>query len=198
VPVKIPDAVRCNHSLFGKHRGATHETNSFDSVFPGATYEITATGRLELLVCTYEDRSDPNAQGWKRLTGILTPVFTGERRDLNYHGWLVLTGFGRAKFTDGTLVDVEPETRDSGEVRPRDLKGEWHEPGRIHAAFPDGTGALNARTWNPTYDKHHHQRAVGDSHRKGDWYRVSDGVIDDPDPVRAARKIAAAPAHWGI
>jgi hypothetical protein len=32
----------------------------------------------------------------------------------------------------------------------------------------------------------------------GDRYRVSDGVIDDPDPVRAARKIAAAPAHWGI
>jgi len=26
----------------------------------------------------------------------------------------------------------------------------------------------------------------------GDWYRVSDGVIDDPDSIRAAEKIAAA------
>jgi hypothetical protein len=32
----------------------------------------------------------------------------------------------------------------------------------------------------------------------GDWYRVSDGVIDDPDPLLAARTIAAAPAHWNI
>ena len=32
----------------------------------------------------------------------------------------------------------------------------------------------------------------------GDWYRVSDGVIDDPDPIRAAEKIAAAPAHWDV
>jgi len=32
----------------------------------------------------------------------------------------------------------------------------------------------------------------------GDWYRVSDGVIDDPDPIRAAEKIAAAAAHWDV
>lgn len=32
----------------------------------------------------------------------------------------------------------------------------------------------------------------------GDWYRVSDGVIDDPDPIRAAAKIPAAPAHWDV
>lgn len=30
----------------------------------------------------------------------------------------------------------------------------------------------------------------------GDWYRISAGRIDDPDPIRAAEKIAAAPTHW--
>jgi hypothetical protein len=39
----------------------------------------------------------------------MTMVLTGARRDLNYHGWLDLSGFGRAKFTDGTLVAFEPE-----------------------------------------------------------------------------------------
>lgn len=32
----------------------------------------------------------------------------------------------------------------------------------------------------------------------GDWYRISDGIIDDPDPIRAAEKIATAPAHWDV
>ena len=35
-------------------------------------------------------------------------VFTGGRRDLNYHGWLELEGLGRAKFTDGVIVGLEP------------------------------------------------------------------------------------------
>jgi hypothetical protein len=30
----------------------------------------------------------------------------------------------------------------------------------------------------------------------GDWYRISDGVIDDADPIAAARSIALAPSHW--
>ena len=107
--MSLLDEVLCNHPLFGEHRGERHQTHSVEPVFPGATYEITAAGRLELLECTYEDRSDPNAEGWARLAGCLTPVFTGERRDLNYHGWLTLPGFGRVKFTDGSLVGFEPE-----------------------------------------------------------------------------------------
>jgi hypothetical protein len=113
--MSLADEVVCNHPLFGEHRGETHQTHDLDSVFPGATYEITALGRLELLECTYEDRSDHNAEGWARLAGSMTPVFTGERRDLDYHGWLALPGFGRAKFTDGSLVGFEPETRRPGD-----------------------------------------------------------------------------------
>jgi hypothetical protein len=103
------DEVLCNNELFGEHRGETHQTKDLDPVFPGSTYEITPSGSLELLECTFEDRSDPNAQGFGRFAGSVTPVFTGERRDLNYHGWLGLSCFGRAKFTDGTIVAFEPE-----------------------------------------------------------------------------------------
>lgn len=101
------DEVVCNHPLFGEQRGKMYRTYCLEAIFPGATYEITASGRLELLVCNYEDRSDPNAEGIEKLFGALTPVSTGERRDENYHGWLELGGVGRAKFTDGTLVAFE-------------------------------------------------------------------------------------------
>jgi hypothetical protein len=30
----------------------------------------------------------------------------------------------------------------------------------------------------------------------GDWYRISDGAIDDSDPIAAARSVAEAPSHW--
>jgi hypothetical protein len=99
------DDVLCNSDLFGKHRGEKHQTKSLNPSVPGDTYEITSSGRLELLECTFVDRSDPNAQGWERLFGFMTPVPTGNRRDLNYHGWLELTSFGRARFTDGTMVE---------------------------------------------------------------------------------------------
>ena len=105
--MSVMDEILCNHQLFGDHRGKTYQTDSLNAVFPGAKYEITATGRLELLVCDYEDHSDPNAAGFASLFGALTPVFTGERRDVNFHGWLGLSGLGRAKFTDGTLVAFE-------------------------------------------------------------------------------------------
>lgn len=105
--MSVSDEVVCNHPLFGEHRGKAYQTYSLDSIFPGAKYEITESGRLELLVCNYEDRSDPHAEGMARLFGALTPVFTGERRDVNYHGWMELRGIGRAKFTDGTLVAFE-------------------------------------------------------------------------------------------
>lgn len=105
----VLDVVVCNNDLFGDHEGETHHTQSLHPVFPGSTYEITPTGRLELLECTYEDRSDPKAPHWRRLAGMMTPVFTGQRSDVALHGWLEFPGFGRAKFTDGTLVAFEPE-----------------------------------------------------------------------------------------
>ena len=45
----VLDDVRCNNDLFGRHKGETHCTDSLNSVFPGSIYEITPTGRLELL-----------------------------------------------------------------------------------------------------------------------------------------------------
>ena len=63
----------------------------------------------EFLEYTVEDRSDPTLKGIDRLWGMMTRIFTGGRPDLNYHGWLYLSCFGRAKFTDGTLVAFEPE-----------------------------------------------------------------------------------------
>jgi hypothetical protein len=104
------DDVFCNNDLFGDHKGETHYTKSLRPVFPGSTYEITPTGRLELLECTYEDRSDPDAPIWLRLAGMTTPVFTGKRSGIAMHGSVEFPGFGRAKFTDGDLVAFEPES----------------------------------------------------------------------------------------
>ena len=104
------DEVLCNHELFGAHKGETYQTK--DLHWLGGfldLYEITPSGRLEFLEYTVEDRSDPNATGIERMFGMMTRVFTGDRRDLNYHGWLDLSCLGRAKFTDGTMVAWEPE-----------------------------------------------------------------------------------------
>ena len=105
----VLDDVLCNNDMFGERKGETHQTTSLNAIFPGSTYEITPSGRLELLECTFEDHNDPGAQDpWERLRGALTPVFTGARRDLNYHGWLDLAPLWSAKFTDGTLAAIEP------------------------------------------------------------------------------------------
>ncbi len=58
-----------------------------------------------------QTRSDPNAQGLARWAGSMARVFTGGRRDLNYYGWLYFSCFGRAKFTEGTMVAFEPEPK---------------------------------------------------------------------------------------
>lgn len=110
------DEVRCNHELFGVHKGETHQTKDLHCM-GGALeqYEITASGQLEFLEYRVEDRSDPTREGLERFNGMMTIVFTGGRRDLNYHGWLYLSCFGRAKFTDGMLVAFEPEQTHSGE-----------------------------------------------------------------------------------
>ena len=119
----VLDDVGCNNDLFGDHKGETHCTQSLHPVSPGSTYEITPTGRLELLECTYEDRSDPNAPRWGRLAGMMTPVFTGQRSDVALHGWLEFAGSGRAKFTDGTLVAFEPELDQSLERNQHPMTG---------------------------------------------------------------------------
>jgi len=110
------DEVRCNHELFGVHKGETYETKDIHCL--GGLfeqYEITPSGHLELLEYTVENRSNPTLKGLERLRATTTMVFTGGRRDLNYHGWLELSGFGRAKFTDGALVAFEPEPNQAGE-----------------------------------------------------------------------------------
>lgn len=145
----ILDDVLCNNDLFGDHKGETHCTKSLDPVFPGSTYEITPAGRLELLECTYEDRSDPNASGCLRLVGIMTPVFTGRRSDIDLHGWVEFPSFGRAKFTDGTMVAFEPtsevssleETTSTPPARLPDLEAPIYIQGE---AF--GTLRINGRS----------------------------------------------------
>jgi hypothetical protein len=104
------DEVLCNHTAFGIHQGETHQTKSLHPL-GGALekYEITPSGRLEFLEYRTEDRSDPNAQGIWSLGGSMAIIFTGKRRDMNFHGWLELSCFGRAKFTDGTIVGFEQE-----------------------------------------------------------------------------------------
>ena len=125
------DEVRCNHELFGVHKGETHQTKALHWL-GGALelYEITPTGHLEFLEYTVEDRSDSTKEGIERLRGMMTAVFTGGRRDLNYHGWLALSCFGRAKFTEGVLVAFEPEqnepseSEDACEIRNPAMGGE--------------------------------------------------------------------------
>jgi hypothetical protein len=75
------------------------------------------------LECTYEDRSDPNAPGWLRLAGMMTPVFTGKRSDVALHGSVEFPGFGRAKFTDGNLVAFEADADPSIERKQAASRG---------------------------------------------------------------------------
>jgi len=104
------DEVILNHDMFGVHKGEKHQTKSLDPTGSSLEqYEITPSGRLAFLEYVIEDHSNPNAQGIERCSGMLAHVYTGGRRDTNYHGWLEFTAFGRAKFTDGTLVVFEPK-----------------------------------------------------------------------------------------
>lgn len=121
--MRVLDDVICNNDLFGKYKGETHYTQSLNPVFPGSTYEITPSGRLELLECTYEDRSDPNAQGLEQLAGIMTPVFTGQRRDMDWHGWVEFPGFGGAKFTNGTMIAFEADSELSNTAPMQEMTG---------------------------------------------------------------------------
>jgi hypothetical protein len=130
VPMGLFDEVRCNHELFGVHKGEKHQTKDLHWL-GGALeeYEITPSGRLEFMEYTVEDRSDPTLEGFERFNGMMTRVFTGGRRDQNYHGWLYLSGFGRAKFTDGVLVAFEPEQSQPNESDDLDDVGEGVEGG---------------------------------------------------------------------
>jgi hypothetical protein len=124
------DEVICNHELFGEHNGETHQTKDLHCLGGFLEkYEITPSGRLEFLVYTVEDRSDPTLEGIARWAGMLTTVYTGGRRDLNYHGWLYLSCFGRAKFTDGTMVAFEPEPERSIESEDPDEAGKAADSG---------------------------------------------------------------------
>jgi hypothetical protein len=124
------DKVPCNHELFGVHRGETHQTKDLHCL--GGLldlYEITPSGRLEFLVFTVEDRSDPNAEGIARWAGSMARVYTGGGRDLNYHGWLYLSRFGRATFTEGTMVAFEPEANRTIESEDPDEVGKAADSG---------------------------------------------------------------------
>lgn len=122
------DEVKCDHEIFGVHKGETHQTKDLhDCGGLLDLYEITSSGRLEFLVYKVEDHSDPNAQGIARWAGSMATVYTGGRRDLNYHGWLYLSCFGRAKFTEGTMVAFEPEPNWPTESEDPDEAGKVSE-----------------------------------------------------------------------
>ena len=131
------DEVLCNHELFGEHKGETHQTKGLHWL--GGLlekYEITPSGRLEFLEYTTEDRSDPTLKGIARWGGSRTMAFTGGRRDLDYHGWLYLSCFGRAKFTDGTMIAFESEL---------DQPGEPEDPDEINPSKPVPDSANEAQ-----------------------------------------------------
>jgi hypothetical protein len=130
------DEVICNHELFGVHKGETHQTKDLHCL--GGLldkYEITPSGRLEFLEYKTEDRSDATLEGIARWFGSMTMVFTGGRRDLNYHGWLNLSCFGRAKFTDGTLVAFEPEPNRPSESEDPDEADKVADSGEERGVF---------------------------------------------------------------
>jgi hypothetical protein len=130
------DEVECNHELFGVHRGEVHQTKDLhDCGGLLDRYEITPSGRLEFLVYRVEDRSDPTLKGIARWAGVLTTIYTGGRRDLNYHGWLALSCFGRAKFTEGTMVVFEPEPNPPSEAEGPDENGKAVDSGEWSGLF---------------------------------------------------------------
>lgn len=61
--------------------------------------------------------------------------FHRRRRDLNYHGWLYLSCFGRAKFTDGTMVAFEPEPKRPIESEDPDEVGKAADSGEERGVF---------------------------------------------------------------
>lgn len=72
------DTVRCNAELFGVHKGETHQTKDLHWLDGNLDdYEITPSGRLEFLVYTVEDRSDPTQKGIARWAGSMSRIFTG-------------------------------------------------------------------------------------------------------------------------
>ena len=98
------------------------------------TYKITAEGRLEHELCDVEDRSDPRAEGFERMFGMMTRV---NRRweNVSFHGDLTFytsnvsgtSGVGvvtsdnkppvyreyTALFKDGQLIDIRGGVTDS-------------------------------------------------------------------------------------
>lgn len=104
------DEVLCSHELFGMHKGETHRTASLRP-FGGRVeqYEITSSGRLELLEYAVDHQSNLGDEGRAGLRAAMTMAHIGGRRDLNYHGCLVFDGIGRARFMDGMMVALESE-----------------------------------------------------------------------------------------
>lgn len=130
------DEVICNHEMFEIHKGEKHQTKNLECC--GGLlelYEITPIGRLVFLEYRIEDLSDPDAQGIERFFGSMSRVFTGGHRDLNYHGWLYLSCFGRAKFTEGTLVAFEPEPGQPSESEGPNEASVPGEAGKQRSAF---------------------------------------------------------------
>jgi len=139
------DEVELKSDLFGVHKGERHQTKSLDP--NGGSfelYEITEAGRLEYLEYNIEDHSNPNAKGVERCFGMLSPVYTGKRRDLNYHGWLELSCFGRAKFTDGTLVAFEPEVGDRTVIAPEEMEVSIYAEGDVCGTLQFREGKASA------------------------------------------------------
>ncbi len=135
------DTVRCSSDLFGRNKGETHQTKDLHCLGGNLDdYEITPSGRLEFLVYRVEDRSDPTLTGIARWAGSMSRIFTGGRRDLNYHGWLYLSCFGRAKFSDGTMVEFQDEPKRPNEsVDPNGIGRAAHsaEESGVFESDPD-------------------------------------------------------------
>ncbi len=79
-------------------------------------YTLREDGRLfRQNITGYEDKSDPNAKGFMRLAGAVTPIIDGEIQ-VPFHGYIRFHHYDgkkreywnyRAKFTDDICVGIE-------------------------------------------------------------------------------------------
>lgn len=113
------DYVKCNYPLpRPEDVGVEFQTKTFEDPFM-QHYEISTDGRLLLQIVNYEDRSDKTAEpgSFASLRGCMTPVPTGEMRDMDWHGYVEFGDY-RAKFTDGKLLEVKLDMAGRGPEQP--------------------------------------------------------------------------------
>lgn len=81
----------------------------------------------------------------------MTPVFTGQRRDMDLHGWVEFPDFGQAKFTDGTMITFDVDSDQSTPVPMQERSGTSSVPS-LNLEAPiymqgEALGTLRVNVW---------------------------------------------------